>query len=175
MNKAKMDRLAKAGWTIGSTSDFLNLTPEESAYVEVKAALSKYVYERRIKNQWTQEKLAQMLKSSQSRVAKMECGDPSVSIDLLIRSLFVMGSTLMELAKAIENKPEKLNGKGSLRIKRTGRRSAVEVKGISDRRVRGESKHSVHRTGVRILTPDIPERCTTHRFGSTMRRATKKT
>lgn len=58
MNKAKMDKLAKAGWVVGSTSDFLNLTPEESAYVEVNAALSKYVHEKRIQNQWTQEKLA---------------------------------------------------------------------------------------------------------------------
>lgn len=93
MNKAKLEKLSKAGWAVGSTSDFLNLTPEESSFIEVKVALSKYVHEKRIQNQWTQEKLAQMLKSSQSRVAKMECGDPSVSIDLLIRSLFVMGST----------------------------------------------------------------------------------
>lgn len=113
MNKAKLEKLTKAGWTVGSSADFLNLTPEESAFIEVKVALSKYVHEKRIQNQWTQEKLAQMLKSSQSRVAKIERGDPSVSIDLLIRSLFVMGSTTKELAKAISYKPTQAAGSGS--------------------------------------------------------------
>jgi hypothetical protein len=71
MNKAKLEKLTKAGWTVGSSSDFLNLSPEESAFIEAKVALSKYVQEKRIQNQWTQEKLAQMLKSSQSRVKNM--------------------------------------------------------------------------------------------------------
>jgi hypothetical protein len=32
MNKEKIDKLAKAGWVVGSSADFLNLTPEEAAY-----------------------------------------------------------------------------------------------------------------------------------------------
>jgi hypothetical protein len=42
-----------------------------------------------------------MLASSQSRVAKMEKGDPSVSIDLLIRSLFNLGMSKKYLAQIL--------------------------------------------------------------------------
>ena len=42
-----------------------------------------------------------MLKSSQSRVAKMEKGDPTVSVDLLVKSLIAMGANKESIAKAI--------------------------------------------------------------------------
>ena len=101
MNKTKIEKLNKMGWKVGSASDFLNLSAEESAYVELKASLSRYLHEKRVKKHWTQHQLAQKIKSSQSRVAKMEKGDPSVSIDLLIKSLLAMGSSKNELAKAM--------------------------------------------------------------------------
>jgi predicted transcriptional regulator len=49
----------------------------------------------------TQADLARTMKSSQSRVAKMEAGDASVSLDLLVRSLLAVGTTNKELAKVI--------------------------------------------------------------------------
>jgi ribosome-binding protein aMBF1 (putative translation factor) len=101
MNKTKIEKLNKMGWKVGSASDFLNLSAEESAYVELKASLSRYLHEKRVKKHWTQQQLAQKIKSSQSRVAKMEKGDPTVSIDLLIKSLLAMGSSKNELAKAM--------------------------------------------------------------------------
>ena len=45
--------------------------------------------------------LAAKLRSSQSRVAKMETGDSSVSLDLLIRSLITLGASDRELSKII--------------------------------------------------------------------------
>ena len=101
MNKTKIEKLNKMGWKVGSASDFLNLSSEESAYVELKASLSRYLHEKRVKKHWTQQQLAQKIKSSQSRVAKMEKGDPTVSIDLLVKSLLAMGSSKNELAKAM--------------------------------------------------------------------------
>ena len=101
MIKTKIEKLKKHGWEVSSASDFLNLTAEESAYVEMKVSLSRYLYQKRIKKHWTQEQLAKKIKSSQSRVAKMEKGDPTVSIDLLIKSLFALGTSKIELAKAI--------------------------------------------------------------------------
>ena len=101
MNKTKIDKLNKKGWKVGTVSDFLDLSAEESAYVELKVSLSRYLHQKRTKKHWTQEQLAQKINSSQSRVAKMEKGDPSVSIDLLIKSLFAMGSSKNELIKAI--------------------------------------------------------------------------
>lgn len=101
MNKAKRKRLEKQGWKIGSTEEFLGLSPEESRFIEIKLALSHWLRERREALELTQAELAQRLSSSQSRIAKMEAGDPSVSIDLLIRSLFSLGTTKRELAQVI--------------------------------------------------------------------------
>jgi transcriptional regulator with XRE-family HTH domain len=101
MKKIKKEKLEKKGWKVSTAAEFLGLSPEEEAYVELKVALSRYLHKKRIKKHLTQEQLAAKIKSSQSRVAKMENGDPSVSIDLLVKSLFAMGAKKSELSKAI--------------------------------------------------------------------------
>lgn len=101
MDARKKKRLEDAGWRVGSTQEFLGLSPAESAYIELKIALSDKLKERRQRQQITQQKLAQLLGSSQSRVAKMEAGDPTVSLDLLMRALFALGATRRDVAKAI--------------------------------------------------------------------------
>lgn len=101
MKSAKRKRLESKGWKVGSVRDFLNLSPEESAYVELKLALSKNLQEYRRQKKLTQEELARRLKSSQSRVAKMEAGDPSVSLDLLVRSLLALGASRKHLAEML--------------------------------------------------------------------------
>jgi len=104
MNKSKRDRLRKAGWAVGSVTEFLGLNAAEEALVELKLTLSRRLRERRARNRLSQGQLAKLLGSSQSRVAKMEAGDPSVSIDLLVRSLLTMGATRKELADVIAHK-----------------------------------------------------------------------
>jgi predicted XRE-type DNA-binding protein len=79
MDKAKNDRLRAAGWKSGDAADFLELSAEEAAYVELKLALADYLRELRTRNAWTQAQVARRLGSSQSRVAKMEAADASVS------------------------------------------------------------------------------------------------
>jgi DNA-binding XRE family transcriptional regulator len=101
MDKLKKQRLENRGWKVGSVDQFLGLTTEENAYIELKLALADHVKERREKKQLTQIDLARLLRSSQSRVAKIEAGDSSVSLDLLVRSLIVMGATRRELAQVI--------------------------------------------------------------------------
>jgi hypothetical protein len=101
MHKAKQRRLEKMGWKLGTVYEFLDIPPEESAYVELKLALSKSLQERRRHKRLTQEQLARLLKSSQSRVAKMEAGDPSVSIDLLVRSLLALGMSSKSLTRSL--------------------------------------------------------------------------
>jgi hypothetical protein len=44
-----------------------------------------------------------MVHSSQSRIAKMEAGDPSVSIDLIMKSLLALGASPKDVAKAISS------------------------------------------------------------------------
>lgn len=101
MDKAKKDRLAAAGWRTGDAADFLELSVEEAAFVELKLALADYLRELRTQNSWTQSQVARRLGSSQSRVAKMEAGDASVSLDLLVRSLLMLGASRGEVARVI--------------------------------------------------------------------------
>ena len=101
MNKAKRKQLERRGWKVGSASEFLGLSAEESRFIELKLVLSRWLRERREALKLTQVELARQLRSSQSRIAKMEAGDPSVSVDLLIRSLFAIGATKRDLARVI--------------------------------------------------------------------------
>ena len=101
MDKRKKERLAKKGWKVGTVAEFLDLSAEESAYIEMKLALSEKLKERRLQRKLTQAQLARAIDSSQSRVAKMEAGDPTVSIDLLVKSLLALGVTRKELGRAI--------------------------------------------------------------------------
>jgi len=101
MDPAKRARLEKEGWQFGDAADFLDLTPEEAAFVELKLALVEQLKQLRIRTGWTQIQLAVKIGSSQSRVAKMEAGDPSVSVDLLIRTLLALGASREDLGSAI--------------------------------------------------------------------------
>jgi len=101
MDKRKKKDLKSKGYKVGTVEEFLGLSTEESEYIELKLALSDALAKRRRKSNLTQAQLAKMLKSSQSRVAKMEKGDPSVSVDLLVKSLLAMGANKESIAKAI--------------------------------------------------------------------------
>jgi ribosome-binding protein aMBF1 (putative translation factor) len=101
MDKRKRSRLEKRGWKVGTVGEFLNLSPEEAAIVEVRLALSQGVRELRQRKKVSQVELAAMMGSSQSRVAKVESGDPAVSVDLMIRSLTVLGASREDVGKMI--------------------------------------------------------------------------
>lgn len=101
MDAAKKKRLKEAGWSTGSVAEFLELTPEESALIEIKLRLSQLVKKARTRHHLSQTALAERLGSSQSRVAKIESGDASVSLDLLVRATFASGATRKEMARAI--------------------------------------------------------------------------
>jgi predicted XRE-type DNA-binding protein len=101
MNKEKKKNLESKGYKVGSAEQFLGLSTEESEYIELKLALSQALAKRRKQKKLTQAQLAKVLKSSQSRVAKIEKGDPSVSVDLLVKSLLAMGANKKSIAKAI--------------------------------------------------------------------------
>ena len=101
MRRAKRERLEKRGWRIGTVEDFLGLSPAEAAYVELRLRLSETLRTRRKSRRLSQTQVARLLNSSQSRVAKMESGDPSVSLDLLVRSLLTLGASRRDLGRAI--------------------------------------------------------------------------
>lgn len=101
MDKAKSKRLEAKGWKVGTIDEFLGLTAEETAYLEVKLALSRKIRELRREKKLTQVQVAKLLKSSQSRVAKIEAGYATVSLDLLIRSLIALGASRRDLGRFI--------------------------------------------------------------------------
>ena len=100
MKPSKKDKLNKAGWRVGTSTDFLQLSPEESAIIEIKLALSRNLRERRVAAM-TQLELAQRIQSSQPRIAKAEKGDQSVSVELLIRAMLATGATPKDIGKVI--------------------------------------------------------------------------
>ncbi|MCY7368281.1 MAG: helix-turn-helix domain-containing protein [Chamaesiphon sp.] len=104
MDPIKRQKLEAAGWKVGTVAEFLQLTPEEEAIIEIRVALSKSLKKMRQQEQLSQQKLAEKTNSSQSRVAKMEAADRSVSIDLLIKSLLSLGATREDIATAIAGK-----------------------------------------------------------------------
>ena len=101
MRASKRDKLTGRGWKVGSSADFLNLTAEEEALISLRLKLADGLKDRRVRKRLTQVELAKAVNSSQSRVAKMEAGDPTVSIDLLVRSLIALGASNSDLAKII--------------------------------------------------------------------------
>lgn len=105
MRTAKRKRLESAGWQIGSVREFLDLTAAEHALVEMRVALASGLRTRRERARVTQTALAKRLKSSQSRVAKMEAGDPTVSLDLLIRAHLTLGAKRTEIGRYLAQGP----------------------------------------------------------------------
>ena len=101
MKADKRARLEKAGWRVGSAAELLGLSDEEADYIELKLALSLSLRKNRQRKSLTQVELAKLVRSSQSRIAKMEAGDPAVSIDLLIRSLLALGVSRKGIGQAI--------------------------------------------------------------------------
>ena len=101
MRDSKRKRLEAKGWRVGGPKEFLGLSDEEVEYIEMKLRLAESLKRRRRRRRMTQMTLAKLLRSSQSRVAKMETGDPSVSLDLLVRSLLALGASKRDLSRII--------------------------------------------------------------------------
>ena len=105
MDKTTRKKLEAAGWKTGSAQDFLELTEAEAAFIEMKLSLAADLRSRRVARHLNQTQVARLVGSSQSRIAKMEAADPSVSIDLLIRSLLKLGARREDVARAVSIGP----------------------------------------------------------------------
>jgi hypothetical protein len=75
--------------------------PGAVAVAESRAALATALRVRRHRREVTQVRLAALLGSSQSRVAKMEAADPTVSLELLVRGLVALGATRREVGRIV--------------------------------------------------------------------------
>mgnify|MGYP001561359128 CR=1 FL=1 len=98
MDTSKRKRLEAKGWKFGTTREFLNLTAEDEAYIEMKLALAEALEKKRKEQHLTQKQLAAALKTSQPRVAMIEKGDSSVTLYLIVRALLALGAKPAKLA-----------------------------------------------------------------------------
>ena len=105
MPTTRKQRLGEAGFETTTAQAFLDLSDEEVAYIEMKLALARALRRyRTTKLKMSQQRLAELIGSSQSRVAKMEAGDPSVTLDLLVRSMLSTGLTRGDIARALNRR-----------------------------------------------------------------------
>lgn len=101
MKQSKRDKLTKLGYRVTSTQEFLRLSDEEMALIDLKISLIEKLKEIRGRKRITQEQLARLIRSSQPRIAMLERGRPDVSLDLICRALFALGVSRRELGRAI--------------------------------------------------------------------------
>lgn len=101
MRAEKRKRLEAKGWKVGSVKEFLALSDQEAAYIELRLKLARGLKARRHASGLSQTQLAKAMRSSQSRVAKMEAGDPTVSLDLLVQSLLALGASNRDVGQII--------------------------------------------------------------------------
>jgi DNA-binding transcriptional regulator YiaG len=92
----------ETGWVEGSVQDFLQLSDADMEFIETRLAASRLLKTTRQARKLTQQVAASQLHTSQSRLAKMEAGDASVSLDLIFRSLFSLGVSRRDLLKALQ-------------------------------------------------------------------------
>lgn len=102
MNSSKKNQLKKAGWKVSDTKEFLGLTEEESVYIEMKLDMAALLKAERRKAGLTQSELAKKLHTSQPRIAKMENGDPSVTLDLILKGLLSLEVQRSEIGRALQ-------------------------------------------------------------------------
>jgi transcriptional regulator with XRE-family HTH domain len=107
MKAAKKKKLQEAGWVVGSASEFLELSEAEETIVAMKLALASKLKDLRREKHLTQQDVAKRIGSSQSRVAKMEIADKSVSMELFIRSLVSLGTPQVQIGKVIGSRTVK--------------------------------------------------------------------
>lgn len=107
MDTARRERLEEAGFRVGTVADFLGLTPEENELVEIGVALSVAFKKQCRGSRLSQAEIAERIGSTESRVAKMEAGDPHASLGLLIKALVTLGMTRGELADVIAPHPSR--------------------------------------------------------------------
>lgn len=126
MNSTTRKRIEAAGGRVTTVQDFLGLSDAEMAIIEMKIALAKLLREQRKSVELTQEQAAKLVGSSQSRVAKMEAGDPAVSLDLLVGSLLRLGASPGRVGKIIE--AVSVARKAKRRVRRSGPKRALRLR-----------------------------------------------
>ena len=94
--------MGKQQWKEGTVQEFLDLSDADMAVVETKVALTRVLRGKRQSAGLTQTEVARTMRTSQSRVARIEAGDPAVSLDLVFKALYAVGMTPRDVGVSIQ-------------------------------------------------------------------------
>ncbi len=111
MDRKTIEALRGGGWRVGTTEEFLQLSPEEAALVEMRLRLADGLRSIRRLQALTQAEVARRIGSSQSRVAKMESADPTVTLDLMVRALLRLGAGRQGISDLLGERPRSRVGR----------------------------------------------------------------
>ena len=109
MDAAKRKTIEAAGWRVGDTNDFLELSDKESQLLDIRVKLALAIRQQREAVHLSQKELGALLKTSQPRVARIERAASDVSMDQLILAFTVAGGKIVVKTK----KPKTKNGQPS--------------------------------------------------------------
>ena len=99
LSAKKRERIKSMGGRVTSAGEWLDLSPEEIAVIDMKIRLGEQIKARRRKKRLSQESLAKLLKTSQGRVSKLEKGQ--ATLDQLARSLLALGGSSKDVGQTI--------------------------------------------------------------------------
>ena len=99
-SKPTRARIQTIGGRVTTVEEWLDLTAEEVAVIDMRIRLGEKLRERRRRAGLSQQRVARILGTSQGRVSKLEKGQ--ASLDQLARSLLALGGSRREAARAID-------------------------------------------------------------------------
>jgi predicted XRE-type DNA-binding protein len=91
MDAAKRRAIEAAGWKIGDTADFLQMSEAERQLLDARVELALAIRRQREAMQMSQKELGVKIHTSQPRVAKIERAASDVSLDQLVRAFTAAG------------------------------------------------------------------------------------
>jgi len=94
MDSQKRKALEAAGWRFGDAADFLNMTDEERQLLDARVEAALAVRRQRLALKLSQKQLADRIKTSQPRIAKIERAAPDVSLDQILRAFAAAGGQI---------------------------------------------------------------------------------
>ncbi len=99
LSTKKSARIEAMDGRVTTVEEWLGLSPEEVAVIDMKIRLGEELKTRRRKKKLSQERVARILKTSQGRVSKLEKGQ--ATLDQLARSVLTLGGSTKEVGRAI--------------------------------------------------------------------------
>ena len=94
MDARKRKSLEAAGWKFGDAADFLGMTDEERRLLDARMEMAIAVRRLREAKSLSQKQLAERLKTTQPRIARIERAAANVSFDQIFKAFTAVGGRI---------------------------------------------------------------------------------